>query len=141
MGKKKSRPLINEKRSNGSARSREQRVALAEMITRMFELWNLGWKDQLLILGLSEKSRTTLTRYRKGQPMARRKNLIARCTNLLSIHESLRLLFPQNRELVYSWPSIPNSNFGNRSPIDVMKTEGFDGILLVKRYLDCEQER
>jgi hypothetical protein len=100
-----SRPLINENRSDERARSREQRVALAEMIARMFELWNLGWKDQLLILGLPETSRTALTRYRNGQPMVRSKDFLARCTNLLSIHESLRLLFPQNRELAYSWPA------------------------------------
>jgi hypothetical protein len=119
--------------------SREGRSALARMITKLFDLWGLSAQDQTALLGLSEASRTTLMRYRRGEPLAEQRDLIDRAGNLLAIHRSLRILFPKNRDLVYKWPTIPNSEFGGRSPVQFIKEEGFLGLLVIRRYLDFER--
>ncbi len=120
-------------------RSREGRVAFAKMVSRLFALWNLSTKDQMALLGLSEGSRMSLTRYRKGAPLADNRDLLDRVANLLSVHRSLRILFPQNRDLVYKWPTTPNRFFEGRSPVEVIRKDGFMGLLIVKRYLDLER--
>lgn len=122
-------------------RSREGRVALAKMVVRLFDLWQLPTGDQLALLGLSEGSRTSLIRYRKGEPLSEQRDLLDRAGNLLSIHRSLRILFPQNREIVYKWMTVPNLEFGGQSPVSVIKKDGFLGLLVVKRYLDFERGR
>ncbi len=40
------------------------------MVLKLFELWQLPKKGQLVVLGLSSGSRRTLERYRKGGPLA-----------------------------------------------------------------------
>jgi hypothetical protein len=100
--------------------NREGRIALAKMIMRLFDLWELGVQDQLSLLGLSKNSMATLRRYRNGSPLANSNDLLDRVANLLSIHQSLRLLFPHNRALAYKWPTTVNRAFGERSPVEVI---------------------
>jgi hypothetical protein len=83
----------------------------------------------------------TINRYRKGEPLADSRDLMDRVKNLLAIHRSLRILFPGNRDLVYKWINLPNMNFTGKSPLAVMRDEGFLGLLMVRRYLDFERGR
>lgn len=122
-------------------RTREGRIALAKMVSTLFDHWNLSTQDQMALLGLSEGSRMSLTRYRKGDPLADNRDLLDRVGNLLSIHRSLRILFPHNRDLVYKWPTTPNKAFEGQAPTELIRKEGFLGLLIVKRYLDFERGR
>ncbi len=121
-------------------KTREGRAALAKMVTKLFDLWKLNTQEQMIFLALTEGSRMSLTRYRKGDPLADNRDLLDRVANLLSIHRSLRILFPQNRELAYKWMTTPNLAFDSRSPVELIRKEGFLGLLIVKRYLDFEME-
>lgn len=122
-------------------RSREGRIALAKMVIRLFDLWCLNTQEQMALLGLSEGARMTLARYRKGEPLADNRDLLDRVANLLSIHRSLRILFPKNHDLSYRWPTTPNRAFEGRTPVEVVRREGFLGLLIVRRYLDFERGR
>jgi len=133
--------VLDNDRTRIETRSREGRTALAKMVMTLFDLWNLSAQEQMAFLGLSEGSRMSLTRYRKGEPLADNRDLLDRVANLLSIHQSLRVLFPQNREFVYRWPTTPNRAFGGQSPAELIRKEGFLGLLIVKRYLDHERGR
>lgn len=119
--------------------SREGRAALARLITRLFDHWQLSTADQAALLGLSEASRSSLARYRRGEPLADSRDLVERAGHLLAIHRSLRILFPHNRTLAYRWPTLPNTVFGGRTPVQVVREDGFLGLLTVRRELDFER--
>jgi transcriptional regulator with XRE-family HTH domain len=120
--------------------ARDSRAQLARMIVQLLDHWRLGAADQAALLGLSGQSRSTLARYRRGEPLADSADLLARAGHLLGIHKALRILFPHDRDLAYRWVSTPNRRFG-ASPLDVMKRHGYEGILAVRRYLDFERGR
>jgi transcriptional regulator with XRE-family HTH domain len=121
-------------------RTRESRARLAKMLVQLLDHWQLGAADQALLLGLSGQSRSTLARYRRGEPLADSADLLSRAAHLLGIHKALRILFPHDRDLAYRWVSAPNRRFGERAPLEVMK-QGFEGLLAVRRYLDFERGR
>ena len=121
-------------------KSRASRAELARMVVRLLDLWKLSAAEQAQLLGLSAQSRSTLARYRRGEPFADSADLLARAGHLLGIHKALRILFPHDRDLAYRWVSTPNRRFGSRAPLDVMK-QGFEGLLAVRRYLDFERGR
>lgn len=112
------------------------RGALAKMVVQLFEHWKLSTEEQLALLGLGAASRSALTRYRKGEPLAQSRDLLDRAGNLLAIHKNLRLLFPHNRDLAYAWMSTRNKAFGGRTPAEVVSEIGFAGLLMVRSYLD-----
>ena len=110
------------------------------MLVTLLEHWKLPPADQATLLGLSAQSRSTVARYRRGEPLADNADLLARAGHLLGIHKALRILFPQDRDLAYRWVTTPNRRFGERAPLELMK-QGFEGLLAVRRYLDFERGR
>ena len=121
--------------------ARASRERLARLLVALFDRWALSAVDQAVLLGLSPQSRSTLARYRRGEPLADNADLLARAGHLLGIHKALRLLFPHDRDLAYRWVSAPNRRFGGAAPLDIMKQYGYEGILAVRRYLDFERGR
>ena len=118
--------------------SREARGRLAAMVTKLLEHWKLSTAEQSALLGLSTGSRSTLARYREGEPLADSRDLLDRAGHLLGIHKSLRILFPYDRELAYGWMTQFNRRLGAR-PVDLIAERGFEGLLAVRRYLDFQR--
>ncbi len=120
--------------------SRESRGRLAVMVTQLLDHWALTPPEQAELLGLSAASRSSLARYRGGEPLADSRDLLDRVGHLLGIHKSLRLLFPHDLDLAHRWMTQPNQRFGGR-PVDVIIERGFEGLLAVRRYLDFQRGR
>lgn len=122
-------------------RDRASRERLARLIAALFDHWGISPADQALLLGLSAQSRSTVARYRRGEPLADNADLLARVGHLLGIHKALRVIFPHDRDLAYGWVTTPNRRFGGIPPLEVMRRHGFEGVLAVRRYLDFERGR
>ena len=122
-------------------RSRGARERLARLVVQLLDHWKLGPADQAVLLGLSPQSRSTVSRYRKGEPLADSADLLARAGHLLGIHKALRILFPHDLDLAYRWVSMPNRRFNDATPLEIMRKHGYEGILAVRRYLDFERGR
>ena len=116
--------------------SNDARRKLARMVTRLFELWHLPAADQLELLGLSRTSRAQISKYRKGGALPSSRDMLDRIGWLLSIHKSLRLLYPRNESIRYTWVKRRNQILGDQRPLDIMKYQGLIGIARVARYLD-----
>lgn len=110
--------------------------ALAQMVMRLFDHWQLKTEDQAALLGMAVSNRTALTRYRSGKSTDIDRDQQDRISHLLGIHKSLRLLFPRNRELAYRWMSTRNKAFENLSPVEMVKEWGFTGLLRIRVYLE-----
>lgn len=121
-------------------RERKSREKLAKLVAALLEHWQLSPADQAALLGLSAQSRSTVARYRRGEPLGDSADLIARAGHLLGIHKALRILFPRDRDLAYRWVATPNQRLDGRAPLEIMK-QGFEGLLAVRRYLDFERGR
>ena len=106
------------------------------MVTRLFELWELATADQLELLGLSRTSRAQLSKYRKGGALPSSRDMLDRIGWLLSIHKNLRLLYPRNENIRYTWVKRRNQILDDQRPLDIMKYQGLIGIARVARYLD-----
>ena len=117
------------------------RGALARMVMRLLEHWQLSTEDQAALLGLATSNRAALGRYRRGEAIGGGRDQLERVGHLLGIHKSLRLLFPQNIDLAYRWVTTRNRAFDNRTPVDVIKEQGFAGLLMVRGYLDRARGR
>jgi hypothetical protein len=118
--------------------SRESRGRLAAMVMRLLDHWNLSAVEQAEVLGLSAGSRSTLARYRGGEPLADSRDLLDRVGHLLGIHKSLRILFPRDRDLAYRWMTRHSQRLGAR-PVDIVIEHGFEGLLAIRRYLDFQR--
>ena len=116
--------------------SSEARKKLARMVTRLFELWKISTADQLELLGLSRTSRAQISKYRSGGAVPSSRDMLDRIGWLLAIHKSLRLLYPRNENIRYTWIKRRNRILDDQRPLDIMKYQGLIGVARVARYLD-----
>lgn len=115
----------------------EQSIRLTKMIMRLFEHWQLTYEQQAILLGLSTNTRSSINRYKKGTSHIRlNQDTYDRITFFLSIHKSLRALFPMNLDLAYKWIKEPNLHFDHKAPIQIIAEEGFLGLVKVHDYLE-----
>jgi transcriptional regulator with XRE-family HTH domain len=131
-------PAVAEREASIDLGTRESRARLAAMVTKLLDHWQLSTSEQAALLGLSGGSRSTLARYRAGEPFGDSRDLLDRAGHLLGIHKSLRLLFPHDRDLAYRWMTQPNRRLGAR-PVDIVVEHGFEGLLALRRYLEFQR--
>lgn len=131
-------PAAAPNRRPAAVATRDARARLARMVVQLLDHWNLSTAEQAALLGLSATSRSTLSRYRAGEPLADSRDLLDRAGHMLGIHKSLRILFPHDRDLAYRWMGTPNARMGAR-PVDVVVLHGFEGLLALRRYLDFQR--
>lgn len=107
---------------------------LVKRARKLFDRWGLGSaeRDALLVGNLNRPNDALASEV--FLPL--REDFDQRCKQLLHIHRCLRLLFPENCVLVYSWIKTPNRAFNGNSPLQLMINEGAAGYERVIRYLD-----
>ena len=121
--------------------SQEDRVALAGMVTQLFDHWGLKQSECAELLGLSPTNRSAIAGYRHGNPVAPNRDLIERIGHLLGIHKSLRILFPHDRDLAYAWLKTPNKKLAGHAPVEHIGENGFLGLVSVRQMLDVQRGR
>lgn len=118
------------------------RKTMAKALIKLFDHWDIDTPTRLNLLGLSENSRALLAQYRKGEKgLPSSRDALDRAGWLLAIHKALRLLFPYNQELRYSWVRRRNQAFDNHTPLEMMLERGIIGLANVSRYLDFQRGR
>ncbi|MBA1275957.1 antitoxin Xre/MbcA/ParS toxin-binding domain-containing protein [Stutzerimonas azotifigens] len=122
--------------------SEEGRRDLARVIGALFDRWQLDTDLQMQLLGMSPKSRKQLPRYRAGeQPLPGSRDVLDRAGYLLGIHKGLRLLFPEDETLRFTWVHRRNGALDGATPLEVMVRDGLLGIARVARLVDFQRGR
>lgn len=117
-----------------------ERKQQTQMIMKLFEHWDLTYKQQAIVLGLSPNTETGIHRYKNGKqylPLFR--DIQDRIRHLLAIHKYLRRAYPVNHELTYQWITTPNIDFNRESPLQIICSEGYMGLVKIRRYLELNQ--
>ena len=119
------------------ALSQKERSVQTKMLMRLFELWKMTYKKQSILLGLSAKTDSTIHRYKTGKtclPLAR--DIQDRAKHFFAIHRYLKQIYSINPSLAYRWMNTRNKDFHSLSPYDVIKQQGYSGVVAVRDYLE-----
>lgn len=119
---------------------REKRGHLARTVTRLLDRWDLDTDHQLTLLGLSSANRATLSRYRRGEPVAANRDPIERVGHLLGIHKSLEILFPEQLEAQRVWIRARKRSLGGRTPVEFVEAEGVTGLRYLRSLADAQRD-
>ena len=125
--------------SHADLESKKAQQTLTKAILRLFKHWKLSQEKQCELLGLSSGSRPRLKAMEQGGVIPQGRDAQDRVGLILSIHKSLRLLYPHNKELLYSWIHRRNKLFDNLTPLEIMSEQGLLGIAKVARFLDAQR--
>src|SRR5688572_24947564 len=85
-------------------------------VIALLEHWKLKNEDECNLLG--GISSAQLAKLKNGKAFISGRDAVERMGNLLGIHKNLRILYPYNRDVVYSWVKGRNKKLHNLSPLD-----------------------
>lgn len=103
---------------------------------RIADVWGLKEKDQMLILGL--ENRSTFQSWKRGAVAAIPKDALERISYVMGIYKGLHILLPKTAD---EWVRKPNSAgiFGGRSAIERMTSGNVADLYVVRQYIDAQR--
>lgn len=113
--------------------------ALTQAAIQHLEGWEISPEQifQLLGVGAEVKPRY-LASYRKGdKSLPPTPELMQRMEHIAGIADALRTTFPFSQQMRVMWLRKPHRRFQRRAPLNVMLTEGIDGLQKVRIEVDC----
>jgi uncharacterized protein (DUF2384 family) len=113
--------------------TQEESRAIVGAVVRLFDRWSVADTEALVLLG--DLPAQTWSEWKAGTVHSVARDVEARLAHLLAIHRALRTIFTDS-QLGYRWVRQPNTAFGGRSALDVMRQGELDDIVLVHRYLE-----
>lgn len=117
----------------------ELRNKLALQVTKLMDRWQLSQKDQKFLLGIPPEDEVLLQSYRFGHGLGTEPDRLGRIDHLLTIGESLSLIYREDPDQAAKWVTAENEDMEGHPPLDVMK-QGYEGLLTVRRYLYALRE-
>ncbi len=105
------------------------------MVIALLDVWRLTAAQKAAVLGIDCDSMASVMAGAEIQLSSADRE---RFGHLLGIHWRLRLLFPMNLELAYSWMTSRNRAFSNLTPVELIGASGVTGLLAVTDYLHCK---
>ncbi|MDF1653605.1 MAG: hypothetical protein P1U34_00680 [Coxiellaceae bacterium] len=119
----------------------DKRQALAKVIMRVFDHWQLDTATQLKLLGMGAKSRALIGKYRNGDSsIAANQDSLQRVGYLLGIFQCLKSLYPDNEALRHGWVKCKNKKLDNFTPLEIM-LNGIPDIKCVYALLQHQMVR
>ena len=107
--------------------------AMARAVINLFCRWKLTDAQASILLG--DLSVRTWTRWKTGIIGRIPRDRKCRLSNLLGIHEALRIIFT-DVDRSYDWVKRPNQAFGGTPALDIMLGGDLTDIMRVRCYLD-----
>ena len=112
---------------------------LGEAFWNLVTHYDLSRREQAILLGMNPDNRKTLQDYESKKMIPVEADKFARVGILLGIHKNLRILYPQNRDVVYNWMTTAQKLFHGKSPMDFVAADeanSFLRLMMVRRALD-----
>lgn len=115
----------------------DQRVALTRSVLQVLDGWSLSPDDQCGLLGLDQPGAARrLRRHQLGNPFPDEPEVWVRVALLLEIDRAVNQIFPHSGAAADLWVTTPRVKFGRRTPLELMRAGGVEGIRRVARSLD-----
>ncbi|MBI2338755.1 MAG: hypothetical protein HYU99_00065 [Deltaproteobacteria bacterium] len=105
----------------------------------LVRLYGLGRREQATLLGVNPNNRKSLKDYEQKKAIPLDPDKFLRVGFLLGIHKNLRILFPQNVNIVYHWMTTRQELFHHKTPMEFIEENPANSLLhlaTVRRALD-----
>jgi hypothetical protein len=123
---------------NKSECTSEELLTRSLLVMTLLNDWHIPLKEQILVLGLPEKTPTRyLKKFGKEIPLPDELHINECIEHIVGIADALRTTYPHNAEMGSHWMRASNRHLNKKSPVAVLIEDGLDGIINVRSVIDC----
>jgi hypothetical protein len=113
------------------------RRKVTQNIMYMLSDWGLSPKDICSVLDIPGVKVRNIDRFHRGDVFPDDSQVNQRIEHLIGIFEALRLAYPHDERMGKHWLTQRNRRCGNRPPLELLVSDGMNGLINVRAQIDC----
>lgn len=126
-----------------TAKKKPSQADIHEALGRAFwniaEKYGFSQKEIATLLAINENNRQRIKKLKMDRAIPNDPDKALRVSHLVGIHKNLRVLFPHNREIVYSWLKTKRDILDGKSAMEYIAEDPLQSlprIFSIRRLLD-----
>lgn len=116
-------------------------VSLTVRIMEILDGWGMSSPEIISLIALPEKTpKRALRRYRENTAFPVSQELEERVDHIIGITDALRTSYPHNPNMGKVWIRQPSKKLNNQIPLQMIIENGLEGIVEIRKHLDCSYD-
>lgn len=121
--------------------SQNEQIALTLRVMDVLDGWGMSSAEIISLIALPEKTPTrALRRYRENTAFPVSEELVERVEHIIGIEDALRTSYPHNPNMGKMWIRQKSKKLNNQIPLQIIVENGLDGIVEIRKHLDCSYD-
>ena len=121
--------------------TQDEQVTLTVHIMEILDGWGMSSAEIISLIALPDKTPTrALRRYRENTAFPFSAELEERLGHILGITDALRTSYPHNPNMGKMWIRQRSKKLNNQIPIQIIIENGLEGIIEIRKHLDCSYD-
>lgn len=119
----------------------DHNIEIAKAVMHTLDDWKLDGEHILSILALPEKIKVRhLSQFRNSTAFPDTDEVNERLRHILGIVDALSTSYPTNPRMSLFWMTRTSKKFQNRTPTQVIVEDGLEGLITIRKHLDCSYD-
>jgi hypothetical protein len=116
-------------------------VKLGTTILAILDNWKLSGDEILQVLALPDNIKVRhLGQYRKDRALPDLPEVNERVKHIIGITNALQTSYPTNPHMAKFWLNQTSKRFKNQTPLQVITSRGLNGLIDIRKHLDCSYD-
>ena len=119
----------------------DHNIHLTQAIMHALDDWKLDGEDILSVMALPDNIKVRhLSQFRKTRAFPDTPEVNERMRHVLGIIDALSTSYPTNPRMSLFWMTRTSKKFKDRSPIQVIVEDNLEGLVTIRKHLDCSYD-
>ncbi len=116
----------------------EKMVNLAANIMYVLDSWKLSGEEIIDILALPDSIKVRhLSQFRRDKAFPDLPEVNERIRHIIGITDALQTSYPTSPHMATFWLHNKSKRFKGKSPVQIIINRGLDGLIDIRKHLDC----
>ncbi len=116
-------------------------IQLTKAVMHALDDWKLDGEHILSVMALPDDIKVRhLSQFRNTRAFPDTPEVSERLRHVLGIIDALATSYPTNPRMSLFWMTRNSKKFQNRSPIQVIVEEDLEGLITIRKHLDCSYD-
>jgi hypothetical protein len=119
----------------------DHNIELTQAVMHTLDDWKLSGDQILTVMALPDNVKIRhLSQFRNSIAFPETPEVTERLRHLLGIIDALSTSYPTNPRMSLFWMTRSSKKFQNRTPLQVILDENLDGLITIRKHLDCSYD-
>ena len=116
-------------------------IELTQAVMHALDDWKLDGEHILSVMALPADIKVRhLAQFRKSRAFPDTPEVNERLRHVLGIIDALSTSYPTNPRMSLFWMTRSSKKFDDRSPIQVIVEDKLEGLITIRKHLDCSYD-